>query len=119
VPPLTGQLIMNLTGGNGAPSVTVTWFFNPNGPAGARPLRNNTTSWKDPWGTTWLAGSGAFISVNQSSKSMRLRVSNTLGVLQRSLTLPAGSNARTAASLTLGGLFLTAEDFNGATFEVL
>lgn len=118
MPALDGQVIINSPDGNGNPRLTVTWFFNPNGLSNSRPLRNNPNAWTDPWGTVWPANTASFMAINTSGIVHRLRVSNALGLMLRTLPMPLGSSSQTVAQLVLGGLFLDARDFNGATIEV-
>lgn len=114
MPPLSGQVIMN----NGP--IVATWFWNPDGMLDSRPLRNNPNPWTDPYNVTWPANTGAFMGLNKTSTNCRLRVSNTLGALMRSISMPANTDTVIpVATLILGGLFLDARDFNGASFEMI
>ncbi len=115
MPATPGQVMMyNGVGNTGG--ICVTWFFDPT----LMTLRNNPAQWQGMWGSPWAANTAAFIGMNNSDRPAQLRVSNALGILLRSISLPANTNTpRTAASLLLGGLFLVAADFNGAFIELL
>jgi hypothetical protein len=118
IPP--GQVIMMQGHGNMGTALAATWFWNPDGLLDSRPLRNNPNPWTDPWGAVWGAGQFAFIGINKTSQPARLRVLDGLGLFLRSIAMPANSNVtRNAAQLVLGGLFLDARDFNGASIEML
>lgn len=118
MPALSGQLITNIPTSTGAVGVTVTWFWNPaNGN-----LRNNPTSWTDPTGTVWPAGTGALIAVNQLGRTVKVRVNDAGGNEIRRVSIPAGGRSATAAQLAAApppdGPYTTAADFNGLTFDL-
>lgn len=120
MPALNGQVILMQSYGNLGTAFAATWFWNPDGMLGSRPLRNNPTAWTDPWGTVWPANSYAFIGINRAPVNARLRVLDGLGLFLRSISMPANTSVtRDAVALVLGGLFLDARDFNGAGIEML
>lgn len=118
MPALSGQVITSIPDDTGAVGVTVTWFFNPaNGN-----LRNNPSSWTDPTGTVWPAGTGALIAVNQLGRPVKVRVNDVNGDQIRRVTLPAGGRTATAAQIAAApapdGPYTVAADFNGLTFDL-
>lgn len=118
MPALSGQAMIVRPHTDGTPLVCATWFWNPDGMIGSRPLRNNPLAWVDPWGTTWPANTAAFMSINKTNRPWRLKVSNTLGLILRTVPVPVGSSSIPVATLILGGLFLDVNDFNPSSLEV-
>ncbi|BEL07831.1 hypothetical protein Q0Z83_060220 [Actinoplanes sichuanensis] len=119
MPALSGQVIMMLTNDQGLPVLTVTWFFNPT----TRALRNNPTAWTAPDGTVYAAGTGALIADNQLGRTVRVRINDENGALVRRVNIPAGGRSVTANQLANApapdGPYITADDLNGLTFDVV
>lgn len=118
MPALSGQVITTIYGADGAPAVTVTWFWDP----ATGLLRNNPTAWTAPDGTVYPAGSGALIGDNQTGRQVRMQVEDDLGNLLRRVNLPIGGRAVKAAVLALApppdGPYLMATDLNGLSFNL-
>jgi hypothetical protein len=118
VPALSGQVITSIPDAAGAPAVVVTWFFNPT----TKALRNNPADWTDPTGQVWEAGSGALIAANTLGRPVKVRINDAEGSQVRRVTIPVGGRAIKATPLANApapdGPYVTAEDFNGLTFDL-
>lgn len=119
MPALSGQIITTIPDGTGAVAVEVTWFFNP----ATRALRNNPQAWTDSDGTVWPANAGALIANNRLNRQVRVKiVDQVTGDLIRRVTLPIAGRAVKAAVLAAqappDGPYVSADDFNGLTFDL-
>lgn len=120
MPALSGQVITQITDGNGQPMITLTWFFDPT----TRVLRNNPTAWTAPDGTVYAAGTGALIADNRTAVQQRLRINDENGDLLRRVTIPAASGRsvtknQLANAPAPDGPYVSADDFNGITFDLI
>lgn len=115
---LNGQTITTIRNGQGAVVVEVTWFFDPT----TRALRNNTVAWTDSDGTVWPVNAGALIGNNLAGKAVKVRINDENGNQIRRVTLPIGGRAVKAAALAAAappdGPYVSADDFNGLTFDL-
>lgn len=118
MPALSGQVITTITDNTGAPAVTVTWFFDP----ATRVLRNNPAEWVAPDGTAYPAGTGALIADNQLGRTVKVRINDESGVQIRRVNIPAGGRSVTKSQLANApapdGPYVSADDFNGITFDL-